>query len=201
MQTGPWGVFSPEAAICTCLFGMQWALPPIPWNLFPLICLWLYLPPLNMCVCVYLYIRVIIFDLSVHACCFCLCLSVWVHIFQVCVSACVCTTQTCVVLIRQCRETSCYAQQWACLKSIICLPSKCVNLLGSIISWKWYGGMHVQLNNRLGLFCYALCINCGVFSVLGSMFVYMCECFGDMQWEHHFKTAMNWENGSAVFFN
>lgn len=29
-ETGPWGVFSPEVAICTCLFGMQWALPPIP---------------------------------------------------------------------------------------------------------------------------------------------------------------------------
>lgn len=30
MQTVPRGVFSPEVAICTCLFGMQWALPPIP---------------------------------------------------------------------------------------------------------------------------------------------------------------------------
>lgn len=28
MQTGPWGVFSPEVAICTCLLGMQWAQPP-----------------------------------------------------------------------------------------------------------------------------------------------------------------------------
>lgn len=30
MHTGPWGMFSPEVAICTCLFGMQRALPPIP---------------------------------------------------------------------------------------------------------------------------------------------------------------------------
>lgn len=29
IQTGPQGVFSPEVAICNCLFGMQWALPPI----------------------------------------------------------------------------------------------------------------------------------------------------------------------------
>lgn len=71
MQTGPWDVFSPEDAICTCLFGMQRALPPLPVK---------PIPPLAVCgsTCphlafhyVYLYICGIIFPF-VCACMICL---------------------------------------------------------------------------------------------------------------------------------
>lgn len=73
-------------------------------------------------------------------------------------------------LILQCWETSCYARQRAHLKSFMCFLAKCVNLPGSILSWKLYDGMHVQLNNRSTLFCYVLC------NVCLDLFVHMCVC-------------------------
>lgn len=165
MQTGPWGVFSPEDAICTCLFGMQRALPPLPVK---------PIPPLAVCgsTCphlafhyVYLYICGIIFPF-VCACMICL--------FVVCAPPCVCVGVIsfwfvccktdfrvwCWLflkhegLIFQWWETSCCARQRDHLKSFIRLPAECVNLPRSSLSWKLYGG--VQLNKRSGLFCHAL---------------------------------------------
>lgn len=86
VQTGPWGVFSPEVAICTCLFGMQWALPRIPVMPIPVSCLWLSLLPLSIhfCVYVYLYACMIMFSLV----CVDVCISMCVHIF--CKFVCCC---------------------------------------------------------------------------------------------------------------
>ena len=138
MQTGPWGVFSPEDAICTCLFGMQRALPPTPReNYSPFSCLWLYLPPLSIPLCIFVHMWdnfsfcVCTHDLFVcclpprmRGCHFCLLFvccktgfRVWCWLFLKHRG-----------LILQWWETSCCARQRDHLKSFTCLPAECVNL-------------------------------------------------------------------------